>query len=403
MPNDVSDSLFDGTIVEPWADDPYDAQDESPPSSFRSFLQSTDWTVGTILDQIDHGNIDLNPQFQRRTVWTVQRMSRYIESLIIGLPVPQLVFAAEKSARGKFIVLDGKQRLTSLERFFKSDSSDAPMRLRGLTLRPDLEGVTFDDLGHDPDLIESYRSLMNATIRTVSIHDWSDVEYLSIVFHRLNTGSVALASQELRQALYPGPFSTRLDAYAADSQNLHRALRTDSADFRMRDTELALRFVSFSLRLPMYSGNLKTFLDDTTLSVNADWDAWRDRVEVSLDNLEHSLATALEVFGEDAFRRYRGGRYESLFNRAIFDVQSFYFAVPEYRVAALSAPAAVKQAFEGLIDGDVRFVEAISSTTKSLDNTAYRLSAWGVALQRALGLNGPIPRIGNDRRIAWIS
>jgi hypothetical protein len=77
-------------------------------------LHGTDWTTETIVNQLKRGNIILNPSFQRRDAWTRQQKSRFIESLILGLPIPQIVLAESKSNRGRFIVLDGKQRLLSI-------------------------------------------------------------------------------------------------------------------------------------------------------------------------------------------------------------------------------------------------------------------------------------------------
>jgi uncharacterized protein with ParB-like and HNH nuclease domain len=80
-------------------------------------LSGNDWTVETIVSQINKGNIQLNPKFQRRDAWDKSRKSKYIESLILGLPVPQIVLAESKDRRGSYIVLDGKQRLLSIRQF----------------------------------------------------------------------------------------------------------------------------------------------------------------------------------------------------------------------------------------------------------------------------------------------
>jgi hypothetical protein len=77
-------------------------------------VYSRDWTVGTILAQIEQGNIDLNPNFQRRNAWNDEKRSRLIESLIIGVPIPEIVLAEDRERRKSFIVIDGKQRLLSI-------------------------------------------------------------------------------------------------------------------------------------------------------------------------------------------------------------------------------------------------------------------------------------------------
>lgn len=82
----------------------------------ESVVAASDWTAETIVRQLDRGNINLNPSFQRRDAWTPARKSKFIESLILGLPIPQLVLAENKNQKGSYII-DGKQRLLSLRQF----------------------------------------------------------------------------------------------------------------------------------------------------------------------------------------------------------------------------------------------------------------------------------------------
>ena len=67
--------------------------------------------------QLNRNNIDLNPSFQRRSAWTDKKQSLFIKSLILGLPVPQLILAENLGKKGSFIVIDGKQRLLAIRRF----------------------------------------------------------------------------------------------------------------------------------------------------------------------------------------------------------------------------------------------------------------------------------------------
>src|SRR5690348_9039922 len=83
----------------------------------KAVVTGTDWTADTILKQLEKGNISLDPIFQRRDAWSDKRKSKFIESLILGLPVPQIVLAESQEVKGKFLVIDGKQRLLTLQRF----------------------------------------------------------------------------------------------------------------------------------------------------------------------------------------------------------------------------------------------------------------------------------------------
>lgn len=80
----------------------------------QAVVWGTDWTAGTIVSQIEKGFIDLKPKFQRREAWDDKRKSLFIESLVLGLPIPQIILAERKEKRGTYIVIDGKQRLISL-------------------------------------------------------------------------------------------------------------------------------------------------------------------------------------------------------------------------------------------------------------------------------------------------
>src|SRR5688572_29177948 len=80
-------------------------------------VSDSDWTAETILSQLKKGNIALNPKFQRRDAWNDERKSRFIESLLLNIPIPQLVLAELQGTRGKYVVIDGKQRLLALQRF----------------------------------------------------------------------------------------------------------------------------------------------------------------------------------------------------------------------------------------------------------------------------------------------
>jgi hypothetical protein len=90
--------------------------------------------------QLDRGNININPSFQRRDAWTAARKSKFIESLILGLPIPQLVLAENKNQKGSYVIIDGKQRLLSLRQFSAKagDQVYTQLKLVDLDIREDL-------------------------------------------------------------------------------------------------------------------------------------------------------------------------------------------------------------------------------------------------------------------------
>ena len=243
-------------------------------------VSSNDWTTETIIRQIEKGNIILNPDFQRRDAWNKKKKSQFIESLILGLPIPQIVLAESKDQKGKYIVLDGKQRLLSLRQFTipKNSLDYKKFNLQGLDIRKKLNKKSYEDLSQDIELSDDFSSFENQPIRTVVIKNWMSEDFLYLVFLRLNTGSVPLSTQELRQALHPGEFVKFLNEKSMKSQELKHilGLKDDTVDFRMRDTELLLRYFAFKNFINKYTGNLKSFLDYTCYLL---FKAWLENLE----------------------------------------------------------------------------------------------------------------------------
>lgn len=395
-------------LVDEWADDVDEEADYALNIMSKAYVSGSDWTVGTLLDQFRQGNLDITPAFQRRGVWDDRRSSRFIESLFLGLPIPQLVLAEDKSRVGGYIVLDGKQRLLTLAAFASGSSflagsnlSVPPLKLRGLEFLKELNNRSLSDLQATGEAADRVRQFQNRTVRTVVINGWEDEDYLNLVFRRLNSGSVPLSTQELRQALHSGPFTNYLNEYTTRSVPLQRALGLHGPDFRMRDVELALRFVSLDQRINRYSGNLKQFLDDAVVDLNSDWASEQDHIVESLDGLDTSIYLNELIFGDRAvFRRFVSGRYERRFNRAVFDVQALAMSRPPLARIASSRPEVVKEAFERLSESDPVFSESLTSTTKSITATFERLSRWIGELNRVLGSDYPEPRM-IDNRIHW--
>lgn len=388
-----------------WADE-YDAEsDLSPTQGHQAVVTGTDWTVETVLSQMRRGNFDLSPKFQRRDAWDAVRKSRFIESLILQLPVPQIVLAEKKTAKGQYIVLDGKQRLLALRQFAAGSSLDPndsdfrTLKLTGLDMRPELTRMSLSDLEESVEFLDDLNSFLNQTIRTVVVRSWPDDDFLNLVFLRLNTGSVGLSPQELRQALAPGPFTDFVDEYASNSPQIKQALNLQRPDFRMRDVEIALRFFAFDFLLDRYQGNLKKFLDDATTTLNEDWEGHAERIEQSAESLDHAIECTIEIFGKNAFRRWAGKEYNRSFNRAVFDVMTYFFKDPTVRSLSVAMGPSVKIAFEELNENDPEFVNSIQTTTKTLEATKTRLERWGTVLEGCLGSTIPalndIKSLGN--------
>jgi hypothetical protein len=361
----------------------------------RISLSGSDWTTETILNQMDRGNIDLSPRFQRRDAWQRDRKSRFIESLILNFPVPEIVLAERRERRGQFIVLDGKQRLTTLLQFTQKGVDESPMNgftLTDLQVLKHLNRRNYVDMTVDDTLLRELDAFHNQTIRTVVIRNWDNDAVLQTIFVRLNTSSVPLSPQELRQALHPGPFSDFIDDRAVASEPLKLLLGLKRPDFRMRDVEILLRHTAFSFFLDKYSGNMSQFLNLTAASLNNSFSKRRADIEQAIDNFDLALEASITIFGlEHTARKWTGSEFESRWNRAILDVLLFYFSDQPTRAGALRQPEKVIAAYKEIFESNTGFRDAVEATTKSLSATYDRLSVWGQSLASALGITVPIP------------
>lgn len=313
-------------------------EDDELRDATREFLPdtvvwATDWTTGALLEQISREIFDVDPPFQRRSAWNDVRSSLYIESLLLGCPVPPITLAElpRSSEKHQYVVIDGKQRLGALKRF----ALDRVLKLRGLETLKELNGLRFSDVEKLPE----FSRFSNLPIRTMVMRNWQRDEVLQFVFHRLNSQVTPLSTHELRRSLLTGPFTTYLDEASARSPQIQRILNIREPDFRLRDAELLLRAIAFTCFMSKYKGNLKKFLDTTTRNLNSRWDS---KVEKQISDVVTDLHAAIEftyeIFGSAAFQRYDAGVPTGRFNRAIFDSMILVFRYQEVRQAARGEP-----------------------------------------------------------------
>jgi hypothetical protein len=370
--------------------DELDVAEDLPPRVEAAIVTGTDWTTETIVAQLERGNIQLNPRFQRRDAWSIDRKSRFVESLIVGLPIPQLVLAEDKRERGRFLVLDGKQRLLSIYQFWgKYQGDNNAYRLSALPLRKDLIGKSFEDLSTDPDLESEFASLCNQSIRTVVIRNWRDTNLLHTIFLRLNTGSVKLSPQELRQALLPGKFSDYIDEAAGSSPGLKFLLGIEGPDPRMRDIEILARFIAFRFFASEYPGRMKKFLDNCFKEFNDKWELHREKVVEAVKEFEKGVAALIAMFDRAIARKPDSTQ----FNRAIFDALIFYQSLSRVRKITVGKDARIVKAYNSLFDSESGFLKAVESDTAGSPNTAARLEIWAEALSKITGEEVKAPKI----------
>ncbi len=292
--------------------------------------------------------------FQRGYVWQPTQRSRFIESLLLGLPVPGIFLIRDR--QNHLLVLDGQQRLRTLQAFYAGILGDKKFRL--VNVQAPFNGLAYEDLDAE-DRRRLDDSIIHATVlRQESSSGTQDAVYS--IYERLNTGGSPLQPQEIRIALFPGDFLRGIGELA---RNDHWRNLYGPSSPRYRDHELILRVLALYENQAGYSRPLKAFLNDY-LEVN------KDRQLHSDSDLGEVFAKAIDVIdsavGKPAYRPERA------VNAAFVDAITVGVM---RRVAHGGAPdpAALKAAFDSLVAGE-DFRSATFVNTSQEEAVASRLN-----------------------------
>jgi len=239
-----------------------EAEPEIPPVVY----QARDFQVDGLVQRLNNGYIKIprfghndpeitTPGFQRSFVWKKEQMDRFIESLLLGYPVPGIFLVNQED--NKYLVLDGQQRLLTLQKFYAGLHDGKEFRL--VNVNNSLKNFTYDSLPLDLRL-KLDNSFFNATVVEPTGSD-NDMEAVYQIFERLNAGGTPLTPHEIRVALYSGPFIDYLE-----NLNLNQYWRElyGKPSPRIRDQELVLRILALFTSGDRYFTPLKTFLNSFT-------------------------------------------------------------------------------------------------------------------------------------------
>ncbi len=233
----------------------FDDETENENIDFRYVITSygADYPVDSLMKRIKDKVVFI-PPFQRQFVWNINEASKFIESLILGLPVPGIFLSKEKDTN-RLLVVDGQQRLMSLYFFYTGYFQNTPFKLQNV--QEDLLGRTYSTL-KSPDRIRLDDSIIHATIVRQDEPD-KDESSIYQIFERLNSGGRDLKPQEIRACIYYGEFNELLnDLVKLPSW---RAIFGKKSDIRLKEQELILRFLSLLYGRQEYKKPLKGFLN----------------------------------------------------------------------------------------------------------------------------------------------
>ncbi len=372
-----------------WYDEEVVSDDEeSPIGEYDLTASPNDFNINTLFDFITKGVVKI-PGFQRNYVWDLKRASKLIESIILGLPIPQIFLYEE--ARNRFLVIDGQQRLMSiyyfkLQRFPRDEKrvelrrifdeeGIIPERLLhddhyfvkfNLSLpeklplqRNKLNGLNYSTLG-ESQMAFDLRPIRNIIIKQLAPKDGDSAKYE--IFYRLNSGGVNLAPQEIRMSIYYSDFYSML--YRLNLEDAwRRLLGLPEPDLRMKDVEFLVRGFAMLFKGDSYSPSMVKFLN--TFS--------KEAKEFSLQQVEYfrallnSFLTSCMDLSEESF--------QSSLNRFSITIFEAVFA------AVCKTAYAESRLVTGKIDpesvsrlkNDQQFLAAAARTTTTRKNVDVRL------------------------------
>ena len=338
------------------------------------FVRTETRTVQEVVKRIKAGRYQLDPDFQRDFVWTVDKQSRLIESCVMRIPLP--VFYVAEGKDGRIAVVDGLQRLTTFNRFLNDEFG---LLLKAGDDQPahPLDGKKFSGL---PLLLQER---IEDTQLTLYILDAKAPERAKLdIFERVNSG-VSLTRQQMRNCLFTGP-ATRWLKNASNSPEFLAASGRSLDTKSMRDREAINRFCGFHI---LGEGNY----------VGGDMDAFLARAleimhkgSVDLDELNsdflHSMKVNRYLFREHAFRKSlmhdESVVARTVLNIALFDVCSVLFAKISGEVVKAKAQS-LREVFSVLIE-DTKFNHAITYSTNSTRQVKIRFQMAREAIEGAL-------------------
>lgn len=363
--------------LEPEVEEAAIESDARPVSS-----QPHDWTISTLREKYDRGQIDLQPHYQREYVWELkpELPSRLIESLLLQIPVPPLYFVRLNT--GKIEVVDGQQRLTTLIRFVTNK-----FELQKLQKLGNLNGKLFRDLSE-----RDQEKITDAPIRSIVIDAGTNNDLRYEIFERLNRGAMALNEQEIRNCAYRGPFCDLLAELEMDA-NWRKIKGGDTPEPRFIEREMILRFFAFTNRVDYYGGNLKKFLNDY-MGKHAPNE---NNKVVELGSLfRQTMQNVYAAFGENSARIYSvgdgesfsSGKWESKFSISALDIQAS--ALIGHSSAKVQAAAkSISEAYKFYLATNPQVSLAISRRPASSEATKTRWYGFKPVVQEILASTSP--------------
>ena len=339
-----------------------------------SFIKAED-SVSEIIKFLKRKNIKLDPDWQRDDLWNDLKRSQFIESLILGIPIPPIFLNIAET--GEFVVIDGRQRITAIRNFFLGDEEGKFLKLCGLEIMEQLNGFDINSEGFSQEIINRVEDYKLQTYRVSSL-----MEPLIIydIFRRINTKGTPLNAQEIRNGLYQG-LGTSMIKKIAKTEEFKNATRASLNPARLRDQEAVLRMLApvvQGIEKYPHNGNIDEYLRKTLYVINFHYsDAQREDLK---ERCLKTLRDIHQIFGNISFRTNPFNEKFKFINMALVD--SVFFCFFNIDVSSLDESvflASYKKLFE-----DPEFIESIGRRSYSKKMFDYRIEKMNNAIVAGL-------------------
>lgn len=281
-------------------------------------VDSYPMSIGEMMNLYRDGELDVHPEFQRFYRWDEEQKSKLIESILLGIPVPP-IFVSQKT-NGKWDVIDGQQRLSTILQFLqvlKKENGEKydPLVLQPTKFLPSLSGVRWDnnDLFSEDQKITFKREKLNFTIiKETGESDTSKYE----MFQRLNTGGTHLSPQELRNCLLimiNKEFYETINVLYQDTYYKTCTPMTESQTDERHDMEWIVRYIVYiSLSKDQIHSidkgrNMDIFLTERIEAIAQERN--KEIISEYVDKFKRVFKLLCDTYGENIFKRYRDGKF----------------------------------------------------------------------------------------------
>lgn len=294
------DTYGDGSIY------PYDMPKEVD-------IREDPQTVFEWMRKLQKGQLITDPEFQRNLVWKPKQKALFLESVLLNIPLPPLY--VNQTVDGKYIIVDGLQRTSTLYEFILEDA----FALQGLQVLTELNGLRFSELSAELQAkIEDKKFFLYVIKPSVPLPMVYDI------FHRINTGGTQLTRQEIRNCFYIGE-ATRLLKELSEQEYFKQAIDWGISDKRMKDREAVLRYLAFKILdyKTDYKNDMDAFLGEAMKRINRMTEKQIDELR---QDFERVMKLTFDFFGDKNFRLPTASTRGRL-NIALFESVSYFFSI----------------------------------------------------------------------------